>query len=270
MPISRIINATHNYPLPTALLAGALSIALHFWVNANWHPAPATPLANKTPQVIEVALVTPPPPPPVEQPKIVQPKPDMPAPKKPVKVKEKTVPKPKPAVAVKPKPAPPVKAPPKVVQKTFVQAVPDFKEDVTAKITAPMPAPPTPVLPVKPSVIPSPAVKAHTPPSPAKPGNGGQGSGEKTSSGVVAIQRTLPRYPSRAANRHIEGHVTVGFTITPEGEVSNPKVISATPEDIFDDAALAAIEQWKFKPKIVNGVAVEQRAVQTLQFKLPK
>jgi protein TonB len=50
--------------------------------------------------------------------------------------------------------------------------------------------------------------------------------------------------------------------------VENAVVVSSEPEDIFDDAALAAINQWKFKEKIVNGVSVTQRAVQKLQFKL--
>ena len=45
-------------------------------------------------------------------------------------------------------------------------------------------------------------------------------------------------------------------------------MVSSEPEDIFDDAALTAINQWKFKEKIVNGVSVTQRAVQKLQFKL--
>ena len=53
-----------------------------------------------------------------------------------------------------------------------------------------------------------------------------------------------------------------------DGSVDDAVVISAEPEEIFDDAALTAISKWRFKEKIVNGVAVTQRAVQKLQFKL--
>jgi len=37
---------------------------------------------------------------------------------------------------------------------------------------------------------------------------------------------------------------------------------------MFNDAALTAIEKWKFKEKLINGVAVTQRAVQVLKFNL--
>ena len=69
-------------------------------------------------------------------------------------------------------------------------------------------------------------------------------------------------------DRHIEGWVKVEFTIQTDGSVDNAVVVSSEPENIFDDAALTAISKWKFKEKMVNGVAVPQRAVQRLQFKL--
>gem|GEM_PF-4333504 len=56
--------------------------------------------------------------------------------------------------------------------------------------------------------------------------------------------------------------------ITTMGTVIDPVVVGAHPSDIFNEAALIAIRQWKFKQKIVDGQPVEQRAVQTLQFKL--
>ena len=80
--------------------------------------------------------------------------------------------------------------------------------------------------------------------------------------------RVPPKYPARAASRQIEGWVKVEFTIQTDGSVDNAVVVGSEPEAIFDDAALTAISKWKFKEKIVNGVAVPQRAVQQLQFKL--
>jgi protein TonB len=87
-------------------------------------------------------------------------------------------------------------------------------------------------------------------------------------SGVVPLFRVPPKYPARAASRHIEGWVKVEFTIQTDGSVDNAVVVGSEPEDIFNDAALTAISKWKFKEKMVNGVAVPQRAVQRLQFKL--
>lgn len=90
------------------------------------------------------------------------------------------------------------------------------------------------------------------------------------SSNVIPLLRIPPRYPMRAANRHIEGWVKVEFTITEQGTVKNPVVIDSQPGKIFDRAALQAIKRWKFKAKIIGGEAFEQRAIQTLQFKLSK
>ena len=74
----------------------------------------------------------------------------------------------------------------------------------------------------------------------------------------------------RAAKRRIEGWVKVEFTITKEGKVKDPVVVASQPSSIFNRAALKAIKRWKFKPQIIAGEAYEQRAVQTLEFKLSR
>ncbi len=92
----------------------------------------------------------------------------------------------------------------------------------------------------------------------------------KISSNVIPLVRVPPRYPMRAARRRIEGWVKVEFTITETGSVKDAVVVEAQPSDIFNRAALRAIAKWKFKPKVIDGEAFEQRAVQVLQFKLNK
>jgi protein TonB len=37
---------------------------------------------------------------------------------------------------------------------------------------------------------------------------------------------------------------------------------------LFDREAIRAILKWKFKPRVVDGEAVERRATQTIDFKL--
>jgi len=44
--------------------------------------------------------------------------------------------------------------------------------------------------------------------------------------------------------------------------------MESDPPRLFDEAALRAIERWKFRPKIVDGTPVEQRAKQTIEFTL--
>ena len=90
------------------------------------------------------------------------------------------------------------------------------------------------------------------------------------SGNVIPLVRIAPRYPMRAAKRRIEGWVKVEFTITKSGSVSNASVVEAQPSSIFNREALNAIRKWKFKEKQVGGIAVEQKAIQVLEFKLTK
>lgn len=90
------------------------------------------------------------------------------------------------------------------------------------------------------------------------------------STDVTPLVRIPPRYPMRAASRRIEGWVKVEFTITKTGEVSDAVVVESHPSNIFNREALAAVKRWKFKAKVVDGKAYEQRAQQTLEFKLSK
>lgn len=92
----------------------------------------------------------------------------------------------------------------------------------------------------------------------------------KISTNLIPLVRIPPRYPMRAASRKIEGWVKIEFTITETGTVKNAKVVASQPDTVFNRAALKAIARWKFKPKIIDGEAFEQRAVQILQFKLSK
>ena len=78
---------------------------------------------------------------------------------------------------------------------------------------------------------------------------------------AVPMVRVPPQYPEKAMQRGIEGRVLVQFTISKIGTVKDAKVIAAEPSSIFNKAALKAIAQWKYNPKIENGEAVEQRGI---------
>ena len=85
---------------------------------------------------------------------------------------------------------------------------------------------------------------------------------------LMPLVRVPPRYPGRAARLQIEGSVTVEFTITADGSVADPAIIESDPPRVFDKAALQAIVQWKFKPRVEDGQAVESRASQRIEFAL--
>jgi len=45
-------------------------------------------------------------------------------------------------------------------------------------------------------------------------------------------------------------------------------VVDAQPPRIFNREAMRALLKWKFKPRVVDGVAVERRATQVIDFSL--
>lgn len=71
----------------------------------------------------------------------------------------------------------------------------------------------------------------------------------------IALVRVAPRYPTRAIQQGIEGYVTLEFDIDEQGSVQNARVIESEPGSIFHRSALEAIAKFRFKPKVVDGVA---------------
>ena len=94
---------------------------------------------------------------------------------------------------------------------------------------------------------------------------------DKTAEGdIIPLVVIRPMYPRDAAMKGIEGWVKVEFMITEIGTVKDPKVIDSEPPRIFNREALRAILKWKFKPRVVDGVAVERMATQIVGFDLEK
>lgn len=75
-----------------------------------------------------------------------------------------------------------------------------------------------------------------------------------------------PAYPTEALRNGTTGWVEVAFTITPTGWVSDVAVLDAEPAGVFEAAATEAVTQWRFRPRIVNGVALPQRSTLTFRF----
>lgn len=61
-----------------------------------------------------------------------------------------------------------------------------------------------------------------------------------------------PAYPPAARSARLEGKVQLEFVVETDGTVSRESVVNSTDER-FNDAALTAVRQWKFKPAVENG-----------------
>lgn len=62
------------------------------------------------------------------------------------------------------------------------------------------------------------------------------------------VSQLLPRYPSAAQAREIEGRVRLTITIMPDGSVRDVRVMSARPQGYFEAEAVRAVLQWRYKP----------------------
>lgn len=61
------------------------------------------------------------------------------------------------------------------------------------------------------------------------------------------IYQRDPVYPPGLLSQGMSGSVTLNFDIGADGWAKNPKVISATPPQVFNAAAIAAVKGWYFE-----------------------
>jgi TonB family protein len=80
------------------------------------------------------------------------------------------------------------------------------------------------------------------------------------------IHRVEPDYPEEARNRQLQGAVVLDIHIGQDGTVQETKVVSGEP--LLADAAMAAVRQWRFQPRSVDGEPVEMQTRVTLNFRL--
>ena len=72
----------------------------------------------------------------------------------------------------------------------------------------------------------------------------------------LPIVKVAPVYPSRALSRGLEGYVIVEFTVTQAGAVKDVFVVEST-SSLFERAAVEAAYKFKYKPRVIDGIAVE-------------
>ena len=74
----------------------------------------------------------------------------------------------------------------------------------------------------------------------------------------LPIVKVAPIYPRRALSRGIEGYCVVEYTVTRLGTVKDVKVVeSKCTSSLFKDASVKAAAKFKYKPRVVDGVALE-------------
>jgi periplasmic protein TonB len=179
-----------------------------------------------------------------------------------------------PAAAPPPPPPPPPPAPKAAVQPRVAPTPPPMQDD---KFTAPVVTPDE----VKPDEgidlgveggggveggVPGGVVGGivgglpDAPPPPAAVRVGGQIKEPKK------LKNVTPVYPDIAKQARVQGIVILECTISPQGKVTDVKVLRGIP--LLDAAAIDAVKQWVYSPTLLNGVPVPVIMTVTVNFRL--
>jgi len=75
-----------------------------------------------------------------------------------------------------------------------------------------------------------------------------------------------PVYPEAAKSQNVEGVVILDVRIGGDGSVEDARIVRSIP--MLDDAALAAVRQWRFEPTLLNGEPVDVLMTVTVNFVL--
>jgi len=79
----------------------------------------------------------------------------------------------------------------------------------------------------------------------------------------LPIVKVAPIYPQRALSRGIEGYCVVQYTVTRQGTIRDPFVIEdQCTSSLFHRASIQAALKFKYKPRVLDGQAVEVPGVQ--------
>jgi TonB family protein len=100
-----------------------------------------------------------------------------------------------------------------------------------------------------------PPVDTHTKPYPVSHLNEG-----------MLIKQTQPVYPAIARQTRIEGKVLLVAIIDTQGRITNLRALSGHP--FLIPAAIDAVQQWRYRPYILNGQPVEVETQITVNFTL--
>ena len=143
-----------------------------------------------------------------------------------------------------------------------IQVTDENPPERVKRIVTPPPEPeltPDPVepVPMTPQTGPT-GFGPHIPAIPTPRGGGlerpnlGQSDGDYMP--LVVVQ---PQYPRSAQERGLEGYAVVELTVSQDGSVPAHSIliVDAEPQGVFDRAAKKAAAKFKYKPRIIDGVA---------------
>lgn len=70
-------------------------------------------------------------------------------------------------------------------------------------------------------------------------------------------------YPPESRDAKVEGSVLVAYDVSEGGKVSNIRVLSSSPEGVFDQSAINFVRTWRFQPQKRSGVPESVESIQS-------
>jgi TonB family protein len=83
----------------------------------------------------------------------------------------------------------------------------------------------------------------------------------------LILDKVQPSYPEQALKAGLQGAVVLQAWIGRDGSIRDLKLVDGSL--LLGKAAVKAVKQWRYKPYLRNGVAVEAETYVTVNFKLP-
>jgi TonB family protein len=84
---------------------------------------------------------------------------------------------------------------------------------------------------------------------------------------ALLLQKVTPSYPEQALKAGLQGAVVLQAWIGKDGNIRDLKLMDGSL--LLGQAAVKAVKQWRYKPYVRNGVAVEAQTYVTVNFRLP-
>jgi periplasmic protein TonB len=78
------------------------------------------------------------------------------------------------------------------------------------------------------------------------------------------MYKVVPEYPAVARITGVQGEVKLHAIIGMDGTIQSLTVTSGP--DMFRDAAIKAVQQWRYRPYLLNGHAIEVETIITVSF----
>jgi len=87
---------------------------------------------------------------------------------------------------------------------------------------------------------------------------------------LTRLNKLDVQYPVRALQTNVEGWVELGYTVGPDGTVTNVKVLNAVPPRVFEASASKAVSHLRYQPVVQGGKTIAVGTQVRIVYRVPK